>query len=210
MPKLDAAREPRGIHFILEDDPDYDEIVNNVRRKFEIWRASVMLCKDWKTFRCSRMTVLSDPAAKLIKMKVQVFSNPDSSNKWATEVEDVWNEHGFVEQFNFAPREVQFIWHVLPDASTLDVKKRIQRSLNGQNPESLGERIMLRSVLHDIEWTKKKAMQKPVCTFPKKLQHLRPNSRTLVLPGAHVRKYVVDWKFQRTSGEMRHYCIADG
>ena len=46
-------------------------------------------------------------------------------------------------------------------------------------------------------------MQKSVCTTPKKWQHLRHNSstRTLVLPGARVRKHVVDRKSQQTHGQ---------
>ena len=51
--------------------------------------------QDWNTFRWSRITLLSDPAATLIRMKVHVFSdstlcvgvwNPDPSNKWATKI----------------------------------------------------------------------------------------------------------------------------
>ena len=37
---------------------------------------NVQVSKDWKTFRWSRMTLLSDPEAALISMKVHVF--PDS------------------------------------------------------------------------------------------------------------------------------------
>ena len=90
--------------------------------------------------------VLSDPAGKLIRMKVHVFSDstlrvgvshPDPSSNWATQLEDVCYEHGFVEQLNLAAREAQFIWHVLPGASILDIKKPIQRYVNGQTPEFL-------------------------------------------------------------------------
>ena len=59
-------------------------------------------------------------------------SNSDPSNNWATILEDEWNEHGFVEQLNLAAREVQFVWHVLPRASTLNIKKHIQRFLKGK------------------------------------------------------------------------------
>ena len=77
-------------------------------------------------------------------MKVHVFSdstlcvgvqNPDPSNNWTTKLEDVWNDHGFVEKLHLAAREVQFIWHISP---TLDIKKRIQKYLNWQHPESCG------------------------------------------------------------------------
>ena len=69
-------------------------------------------------FRWSRITLLRSPAAKLIRMKVHVLSdstlcvgvsNPDPSNNWTTKLEDVGNEHGFVEQMNVAAREVRFI-----------------------------------------------------------------------------------------------------
>ena len=38
-----AARVQRGIYFI-PDDPDYEEIMNNARRKLEVRRASAMPC----------------------------------------------------------------------------------------------------------------------------------------------------------------------
>ena len=91
---------------------------------------------------------------------------------------------------DLAAREVQFIWHVLPNASTLDIKKHTQRRLNGQTPESFEGGIIFMSMFKDIEWTKK-ALLKPVCTMPKKWQQLRSliQAWTLVLPGAGVRKY---------------------
>ena len=65
------------------------------------------------------------------------------------------DEHGFFEQLNLVAREVQFIWHVLPGASTLDIKKYIRRCLNGQILEPFDERIIFMSLFNDIEWTKK-------------------------------------------------------
>ena len=91
-------------------------------------------------------------------MKVHVFadstscvgvSNPDPSNKLAT------LEHGIVQHLTWAAREVQFIGHVLQGASTLDIKKHIQRYLKERNPESFDAGIMFMCVLNDIEWTKK-------------------------------------------------------
>ena len=68
----------------------------------------MQILRDWNTFRWSRITLLSgDPAAKVIRVKVHMFSdstlcvgvsNLDPSNKWATQLEDVWNEHEFVEE----------------------------------------------------------------------------------------------------------------
>ena len=52
-------------------------------------------------------------------------SNPDSSNNWAIQSERVWDYYGFVEGNQLAAREVQFIWHVLPVASTRDIKTNI-------------------------------------------------------------------------------------
>ena len=82
---------------------------------------------------------LSDPAAKLTRMKVRVFSdstlfvgvsNPDPNTiggcmRTNTDLPNTWN---------LAAREVQFIWHVLPGASTLNIKKHTQTFLNGRNP----------------------------------------------------------------------------
>ena len=49
-------------------------------------------------------------------------SNPDPSNNWTTPLDDVWNEHGFFENWKLAAREVQFNWHVQPGASNVDIK----------------------------------------------------------------------------------------
>ena len=83
-------------------------------------------------------------------------SNPDPSNNWATKLEDEWIKHGFVEKNNLLSREVQFIWHVFPGASTLEIKKNIQKYLNGQTPEFFDERIIFMSMSKNIVWTGKK------------------------------------------------------
>ena len=44
-PKLHAAKEKRGICSIQDDDAEYEEILNNARRKLAIKRASAMHCK---------------------------------------------------------------------------------------------------------------------------------------------------------------------
>ena len=81
-------------------------------------------------------------------------SNPDLPITGQPKMEDVWNEHGFVETINFAAREVQNIWHVFPGASTADIKKHIQKCLNGQKPQNY-EMIIFMSLLNDSEGAKK-------------------------------------------------------
>ena len=90
--------------------PSTQDLVHSVQRQVQplIERKdayNVQVLQDWNTLRWSRITLLSDPAAKLINMKVHVFSgstlcvgvsNPHPSSTWATKMEDVWNEHGFV------------------------------------------------------------------------------------------------------------------
>ena len=120
------------------------------------------------TCRCSRITLLSDPAAKLMRMKVLVFlnsasclgvSDPDPSNYWAT----TWSMCGrnivfFMKNCIWQPeKENSFFTHyqvLLPwtsggyGAIIERAKSRIFRSsttLNGQ----------------------RKAIQKLVCTMPK-------------------------------------------
>ena len=53
--------------------------------------------------------------------------NPDPSNNGETNMKDVWYEFEFVEKINVGAREVQFIWQVLPGASTIDFNKHIRR-----------------------------------------------------------------------------------
>ena len=66
---------------------------------------------------------------------------------------------------SLAAREVQFTGHVLPGASSVDIKGHIQRYLNGENPEYSDKRITFIS---------KGAPTKSVCFITKK-QHLRNN-----------------------------------
>ena len=83
-------------------------------------------------------------------MKVRVFSdstlcvgvsNPDPSNNWSTK---------FVEQLNLTAPQVQFIWHVLPGASTVDTKEHSQNHLNGKNPNHFDERIIFMSMFNKV------------------------------------------------------------
>ena len=124
----------------------------------------MQVLQDWTTVRWSTITLLSDPAAKLIRMKVHVFSdstlcvgvsNPDPPSKRETQLEDVCYEQRFVKKLNLAARKVQFIWHVLPGASTLHIKKHIQRCVNGQTPKSFDEEITFMSMFNDIDLRKK-------------------------------------------------------
>ena len=71
-----------------------------------------------------------------MRMNVHVFSdsplcvgvsNPDPSNNWVTQLEDVWNERGFAETLKFgSPRSAIYLAHT-PGASTLNIKKQIRK-----------------------------------------------------------------------------------
>ena len=148
-------------------------------------------------------------------MKVYVFSHSTLcvgvSNPDLSKLEDVWYEHGFVDKFNLAAREVQFIWHVLAGACTVDIQKHIQKDLNGQTPESFDERNILMSMFNDVVWTKRRQHTNLFAQRQRSGSICDPiQARTLVLPGARVRTFVVERTFQRTSRKMKHYLIADG
>ena len=68
-----------------------------------------------KTFWWSRSTLLSDPATKL----------PGPSNDWATQLDEVWNEDGFVEHNQVGKQELQFVW------------ARITRCWHGWHPKNM-------------------------------------------------------------------------
>ena len=126
--------------------PRTQDFIQSVQRHVQTlieckYAYNMQVSQDCKTHRWSRITLLSDPEAKLINMIVHMFSdsslcvgvsNSDPSKNWATQLEDVWNKLGFVEKLN------QFILHVYFGASTLDVKKHILLYQNGQIPESFG------------------------------------------------------------------------
>ena len=97
-------------------------------------------------------------------MKVRVFqdstlrvgvSNPDPSSNWETQLEDVCQEHGFVEENEFgSPRSAIHLARITR-CSTLDIKKHILRYVNRQTPEALYEWIISMSMFNDTEWTNK-------------------------------------------------------
>ena len=106
---------------------------------------NMQVSQDWKTFRWSRTMLLSDPAAnfdqdessRVLRFYIVCWSLKSISiQQLDNKLDDVWKEHGFAEHLKFTAQEVQFIWHVLPCASTLDIQKHIQTYLNGRNPES--------------------------------------------------------------------------
>ena len=49
--------------------------------------------------------------------------------------------------------EIQFVWHVLPGASTIDTNKLVQSRLNGLDPQLFEERTVFLSMFNDIDWT---------------------------------------------------------
>ena len=119
----------------------------------------------------------------MIRMKVHVLSdstlcvgvsNSGPSNNWVTKLEDVCNEHGFVEISIWQPEKCNSFG---TGAGTIDFKKRIQIYLHGLDPQSFEERIVLLSMFNDVDETPKKEMQSDVCTTPKKWQSFRWSSR---------------------------------
>ena len=62
----------------------------------------------------------------------------------------VRNEHGFVDMQFGTPRSA-IIWNEFPGASAFNITKKIQRDQKGQILGSSYERIILMSMLSDIE-----------------------------------------------------------
>ena len=140
---------------------------------------NMQVSQDCKTHRWSRITLLSDPEAKLINMIVHMFSasslcvgvsNSDPSKNWATQLEDAWNKLGFVEKLNqfILPRILwcfhsrrQEAYSVISEWANSGIfwmrgsdSWQCSVTLNGQGKE----------------------IQKLVCTLPEKWWLLRPNS----------------------------------
>ena len=126
------------------------------------------ILKDWNTFRWSRIMLLSDPAAELIRMKVHVsdsilcvgVSNPNPSNNWATK----WQPEK-CDSFG------TYLQLLRPFKSRSILKKTWTCKL--QNLLMRESFSYLCSTTLNGQW---KAIQKPVCPTPSKWQHLRPNS----------------------------------
>ena len=136
------------------------------------------------------------------------ISNPDPSNNWATTLDEAWNEHGFAKKKR-TWHEV--IWHVLPGAPTLNIKKHIQRYLNGQDPESFEDRIIFMSMFNDNERTQKGNAEtclqntKEVAAFATRF---KPGHQCFLEAASENTWW--NGKIQRTSRKMRYYRIAFG
>ena len=96
-----------------------------------------------------RITLLSDPANS---MKVLVFSDSTLCGVSHPDRERTW----ICREIEFgSPRSaIHFCMHYKA-LFTTQIEKHIQGHLNGQNPESVKERITFVSMCNDIEWTKK-------------------------------------------------------
>ena len=110
--------------------PKTQDLTQSVLRQMEVLidrkdAYNVQILQDGYTFRRSRIMLLNDPAAKLIRMRVHEFadstlragvSKPDPSNNWTTKLEDVRNETRIRWKMTLATREMQLMWHVQPGA----------------------------------------------------------------------------------------------
>ena len=108
-------------------------------------------------------------------------------------------EHGFVEHSNLVALQVQFMWHVRPDASTIDMKRHFQFDLNELNPESFDERVIFMSMFNDTEWTEKGNAETCLHNAQKRLQPNSPASENTWWNG----------NSNERQGNVRYYGIAD-
>ena len=121
---------------------------------------NMQILQDWSTFRWSRNTLCwviqhqhwSRWQFTCSQMLHCVgVSNPDPSNNWTTKLEDVWNEHGFVENWS---------WQLQ------------RRNSFGTHHQALPHLTSRNKFRHNrMGW-----MQKIVGTMTKRWQHLRHNS----------------------------------
>ena len=119
---------------------------------------------------------------------------PGPCYDWATELDDVWNEHGFVETSNLATREVRLCFH----HSNQEVHSEILERANSSYVQRhvMDKERQYRNLF--AQCSSSGSVRDPF------------QARTLVLLEARVRKYVVERKFQRTSRKMIYCRIADG
>ena len=138
-------------------------------------------------------------------------ANPDSFNKCASILGRIRNKHGYAEQLNLTAREVPFMWHLVPGASNLDIKKRVQTYLNGRKADFFFEdRIIFMPMCNDTDREKErsgegKATQRFVCTVPLMRPHLRHNSGNghwcIWAPASE--KHVLEREFQELLSHCR-------
>ena len=162
-----------------ESFPRIQDLIQSVQRQMQtmIQRKDVynmQIWQDWNTFRWSRITLLNDSAAKLITMKVHVFSDSQLCVGVSIQIHRIMEQQNWrilgtnmdlVDKLNLTAREVQFFLHVVPGASTLHIKKHLQRYLNGRN------HIPVRTGSYSCQWLTTSSGQrkaKSICTMPKK------------------------------------------
>ena len=152
-----------------------------------------------------------DDRSRVLRLYIVCWSLESRSIQLlGTKLKDARNEQGFVEKNNLAAREVQFVWHVSPGASALDIKKNIQKDLNGQNPQNplwWEDHVHVCVKRHWMD-DKNKKYRNLMAQCQRSGSICDPiEARPMVLPVARVAIFVMERKFQRTSKETR-YCLS--
>ena len=130
---------------------------------------NMQVLQDWKTFRRSRLTFLSDPSTKTDQDESpHVLSdstlcvgvtNSDPPNNWATKLDEVRNEHGFVEKSIWQPDKCDSCGTYYQVLLPFQIKKHVQDHLKGLTPEAFENGIIFISFFNDNDGTEKSSTE---------------------------------------------------
>ena len=171
---------------------------HSVGRDLRCWVIQQQNWSGWKS-TCSQIQPCS------LASRIQIHPTIGT-----TQMDEGRNEHGFDKNLDLAAREIPFVWHVPPGASTIDIKKTCSES-----PERA--RSTINRGLHHIRahvqrhWLDKEEQYRILFAQRQRSGNTCGNihARTLVFPGARVCKNVVERKSQRTPRTMEQCSIAD-
>ena len=142
--------------------PRTQYLIQSVQRHKDAYNMPIL--QDWNTFRWSRVALLSAPAAKLIRMKVHVFSdstlcvgvwNPDPSNNWIGQKNEELGERTWIcRKMNFgsarsaihSARTTRCCYPSNQDAYSETLERANSRIFRWEDHVHV-------HVLNDIEWT---------------------------------------------------------
>ena len=161
------------------------------------------------------MSLLSDPAAKLIRMNVHVFSYctlcvlESQILVFPTIGHHNWRTYGTntdrSKTLILQPEKCNSFGTYCQVLSPLTSRSMFRNTSTGENPESFDESVMFMSMFNNIEWTKKGNFETCFAQCQRSGSFCDTiQARTLVIPGACVREDVVERKSQRTPRTMGH------
>ena len=86
---------------------------------------------------------------------MQVHS--EANQRWKSQLEEFRQSNSYKELLGTDGEPIEFEWNIFPGLTSLEISQKIRKDLKVQNnePEKFEDRIIVVSMLNDIDWTRR-------------------------------------------------------